>query len=202
MARGSLVAAALLLATAGPARGAGASWLDAPAPAGWNKAGAKVPRPPKFDPDPFLAKQCAGQVRQPLTDADRAVAGRGWKLMGAELSFGDTSVVLARSGVDGMCRPLGYQAFVFSGGKFAGTLSPRNMDARTDGAAQVPQLASASELSVTYARYAPKDPLCCPSRLSTVRFRVDAQPGGPAVVPVSVSTVATEPPAAAPAPKE
>ena len=33
---------------------------------------------------------------------------------------------------DGMCRPLGYQLFVFVGGSFAGTLSPLPMDSRAD----------------------------------------------------------------------
>ncbi len=199
MARSLLVAAAAAVALlAGPARAGGSAWLDAPVPKGWNKAGAAIPRPPRFDPDPFLEKRCKGEIREAYTDADRAVAKRGWKLIGAELSFGDASVVVARSGVDGMCRPLGYQGFVFSGGRFAGTLAPRSMDSRTDGAGQLPVLDSASSLSVVYARYASSDPLCCPSRLSTVRFRIDQTPAGPVLVPVSTTTVATEKPAAKP----
>jgi hypothetical protein len=187
------------LSPAIPAAAGTGAWLDAPAPKGWNVAGAKIPRPPKFDPDPFLAKQCEGQVRAAISAADRAVAARGWKLMGAALAFGDTEVVLARSGVDGMCRPLGYQAFVFSGGRFAGTLAPRPMDSRTDGAGQVPELLSATGIAVSFARYVPKDPLCCPSRLSTVRFRIETAPGGPVVTPLSTTTVSTSVPGAEPA---
>jgi len=58
------------------------------------------------------------------------------------------------SAFDGMCRPLGYQFFVFSGGRFAGTLSPHPMDSRTDGAAQIPPLVSARELAAAFSRYA------------------------------------------------
>ena len=36
---------------------------------------------------------------------------------------------------DGMCRPLGYQSFVFVDGVFAGTVSPEPMNSRTTGAA-------------------------------------------------------------------
>ena len=53
-----------------------AAWLDLPAPPAWNKPGAKIPPAPRFDPDPFLAKQCAGEVRAPASDADRAVGRR------------------------------------------------------------------------------------------------------------------------------
>lgn len=176
---------------AGPASPAGGAWLDAKPLATWNHAGAKIPRAPRFDPDPFLAKQCAGQARDPVSAADRAVVKAGWKLIGSSQRFGDTEVLLGRSGVDGMCRPLGYQAFVFSGGRFAGTLAPRTMDSRTDGAAQAPELWSAGTLSVTFARYAGRDPLCCPSRTSTVRYRIDAGPGGPVVTATDVVTAAT-----------
>jgi heat shock protein HslJ len=187
---------------AAPASPADGAWLDAPTPKAWNKPGAKIPRAPRFDPDPFLAKQCASQTRAPATDADRAVAAAGWKLFGASQRFGSTEVLLGRSGVDGMCRPLGYQVFVFSGGRFAGTLAPRPMDSRSDGAAQLPQLIAAETLTVPFSRYTSRDPLCCPSRLSTVEYRIETSPKGPVLAAGSVNTVATaEPvPAAEPAP--
>jgi heat shock protein HslJ len=187
---------------AGPTPAGGASWLDAPTPKAWNKPGAKIPRAPRFDPDPFLARQCANQTRAPATDADRAVAAAGWKLFGASQRFGTTEVLLGRSGVDGMCRPLGYQVFVFSGDRFAGTLAPRPMDSRSDGAAQLPQLVAAGTLTAPFSRYSSRDPLCCPSRLSTVEYRLADTPKGPVLVAGSVNTVTTaEPaPAAPPAP--
>ena len=194
--RGKAGLAALLalgVTWAGAATPSGGRWLDQPTPPAWNKAGAKVPLAPRFDPDPFLAKQCASQERAPASDPDRAVAKAGWKLLGASQRFGETEVVLGRSGVDGQCRPLGYQAFVFSRGRFAGTLAPRPMDSRTDGAAQVPQVWSADTIVVPFSRYASGDPLCCPSRLSTVQYRVETGAEGPLVKATDVTTVPTGP---------
>jgi heat shock protein HslJ len=188
----ALAALASLIVTwpAGATASSG-EWLDQPVLPAWNRAGAKIPRAPRFDPDPFLAKQCAPQARAPASDSDRAVARAGWTLLGASQRFGGTEVVLGRSGVDGMCRPLGYQGFVFSGGRFAGTLAPRPMDSRTDGAAQVPQLWSADAIVVSFLRYGSADPLCCPSRTSTVRYEVEAGAKGPLVKAVDVTTVTT-----------
>jgi heat shock protein HslJ len=175
---------------------AGASWLDPAAPARWNAAGAKIPLAPRTAPDASLAGQCASQSRRPASAGDRAVTAAGWKLLGASQRFGDTEVVGGQSGFDGMCRPTGYQFFVFSGGRFAGTVSPGPMDSRTDGAAQVPVLASAHDLAVTFSRYTPSDPLCCPSSLTTVRYRLDAQPRGPVLVPTGAATSRTGDPLA------
>ena len=193
---------AIGICCAGTASAADGAWLDTPTPKAWNKPGAKIPRAPRFDPDPFLDKQCAKQARAPASEADRAVAAAGWKLFGASQRFGTTEVLLGRSGVDGMCRPLGYQVFVFSGGRVAGTLAPRPMDSRSDGAAQLPQLIAAETLTVPFCRYTSRDPLCCPSRLSTVEYRIEATPKGPVLTAGSVYTASTaEPtPAAAPAP--
>jgi heat shock protein HslJ len=176
---------------------AGPAWLDPAAPARWNVAGAKVPPAPKSAPDVLLANRCAAQLRRPASAADRAVAAAGWKLLGASQRFGDTEIVGGQSGFDGMCRPTGYQFFVFSGGRFAGTVSPDPMDSRTDGAAQVPVLGSARDLTVAFSRYTPSDPLCCPSSLTTVRYRMDDQPRGPVLLPVGATTTRTGDPQAA-----
>jgi heat shock protein HslJ len=192
--------ASLVVTWPAGAQASSGGWLDQPALPAWNKAGSKIPRAPRFDPDPFLAKQCATQTRAPASDADREVARAGWKLLGASQRFGETEVVLGRSGVDGMCRPLGYQAFVFSGGRFAGTLSPRPMDSRSDGAAQLPQVWSADAIVVSFLRYGSADPLCCPSRTSTVQYKVEAGPQGPVVKAVDVTTVATGEAPSPPAP--
>jgi hypothetical protein len=73
---------------------------------------------------------------------------------------------------DGMCRPMSYQAFVFSNGSFVGTLSPVPMDSRTDGALSTFRLLDASRVQAEFARYTESDPLCCPSRISTVDYSV------------------------------
>jgi hypothetical protein len=160
----------------------GARGADAGAPA------RKIPRAPPSTPDPILARQCAKQIRAPASAADRAVAAAGWMLLGASQRFGETEVVGGQSGFDGMCRPLGYQFFVFSGGRFAGTFSPVPMDARTDGSCQLPQVVSAGDLTVPFSRYAPSDPLCCPSRITTVQFQLQK---GPVLVATSASTAPT-----------
>jgi heat shock protein HslJ len=85
-----------------------------------------------------------------------------------------------------MCRPNQYQDFVFVRGVFAGTLSPQLMDSRTDGALSQVSLQSATRLTVVYARYASADPLCCPSRTTSVIF--DIASDKPAVRPASAST--------------
>jgi heat shock protein HslJ len=196
--RAALAATVALLVLFASGARAGGTWLDMPTLPAWNKPGARIPTAPRFDPDPFLAKRCDGEARPPASDADRAVEAAGWKLVGASQRFGDTEVVLGRSGVDGMCRPLGYQAFVFVGGRFAGTLAPRPMDSRTDGAAQVPHLLSAGAMAVPFSRYARPDPLCCPSRISTVQYRIDAGAKGPLVRATGVTTVPTADPTAPP----
>lgn len=177
-----------LIAATGLASAAEPSWLDAATPAGWNQPGARVPavglRLPE-SPDP----RCREQYRQPSRGAaDRAVVKAGWKLVGPLQVFGATELVTAARGADGMCRPLGYQAFVFVDGQFAGTLSPQPMDARTDGCVIAIHLVAPDRLTVEYARYADQDPLCCPSATSAASFTVRRLRAGPVVAPVDVST--------------
>ena len=71
-------------------------------------------------------------------------------------------------------------------GVFAGTLSPRVMDSRTDGAVDRVFVQSASRLTAEYARYATKDALCCPSRRTSVSFDIANDP--PVLRPVSAMT--------------
>ncbi|PYM44502.1 MAG: LppP/LprE family lipoprotein, partial [Candidatus Rokuibacteriota bacterium] len=95
---------------------------------------APVPEAPPPQGDPADTPRCKEQVRVPGSSTDRAVASRGWTLLGPATTSGATTIVLAATSVDGMCRPLSYQAFVFVKGRFAGTLSPVPMDSREDGA--------------------------------------------------------------------
>jgi len=174
------------------------SWLDREVPSAWNVPGAKIPAAPKAEPDAVLARQCASLVRPSASATDRAVAAAGWKLLGASQRFGDTEIVGGQSAFDGMCRPLGYQFFVFSGGRFAGTVSPAPMDSRTDGAAQIPQVVAAAELTLPFSRYAPSDPLCCPSRITTVQFKLQKGKAGPVLAAKGATSAPTGEPRAAP----
>ena len=166
---------------------AGGAWLDAPRPAGWNQPGAPVPPAPRTGNAAADFARCAEQLRPATSPEDRAVVKAGWRLFGPYQRFGATSILRALSGVDGMCRPLGYQEFVFRDGHFAGTLAPAPMDARTDGATDTIFLYEADRITVTYRRYADTDPLCCPSRTSTVVFGFVGE-GVAAVVPEAVTT--------------
>jgi hypothetical protein len=128
------------------------------------------------------------------------VARAGWSLVAPPVRGGPVEIVLGASGVDGMCRPNGYQLLAFSGGRFAGTLAPRPMDARTDGAVDLPTVDGSGVVEAGFRRYAASDPLCCPSRTSTVTFRVEAAAGGPVLRADSVRTTRDEVPGGAPPP--
>jgi hypothetical protein len=126
-------------------------------------------------------------VRAPRSPTDQAVRTAGWFLFGdPDQPFPDTTIVKADTAVDGMCRPWGYQFFVFVNGTFAGALSPVPMNSRTDGSLVRVEAAGDDQLATHYNRYAPPDPLCCPSRTSTVTYRLDR--AARLVVPVSVRT--------------
>jgi LppP/LprE lipoprotein len=171
-----------------PASPGGGGWLDRPL-APWNQAGAPVPRSPDATPHQAENRErCRAVIRTPASAADRAVTAAGWWLSGPARTLGDTSVVAASADWDGMCRPWSYQVFVFVGDRFAGTLSPVLMNARTDGAWQAARIESPFHLTADFLRYTTADPLCCPSRLSEVAYRIDPVAGGPVVMPTVVLT--------------
>jgi hypothetical protein len=87
-----------------------------------------------------------------------------------------------------MCRPDSYQDFVFVNGKFAGTLSPILMNARSDGGAVKITFPAAVKILVDFDRYTDKDPLCCPSRISEGTFEIRYEGGKPVVVLSGVRT--------------
>jgi len=87
-----------------------------------------------------------------------------------------------------MCRPLGFNGFVFIDGHFAGTLSPVNMNSRSDGVLQtIPTLQLGSPLHATYLRYSDRDPLCCPSLPPVqVTYRIDGAGANQILVPDTI----------------
>ncbi len=172
----SFCAMTFLLAAA-EARPASESWLDRPL-TDWNRSrGGQVtplPEPPDV-PDMAAPDICNERMRQPAQSFERTLVARGWKLFGPVQVFGPAQVVMATSGLDGMCRPLGFQVFVLWDGRYAGTLSPVAMQARTDGALVRVELLSPSRMTAEFSRYAPGDPACCPSRTAVVNYVM--QPG-------------------------
>lgn len=165
-------------------QGTGPSWLDQPRPASWNMPGLEVPAAPPIQGD--VDARCRRSARPPQLDEDKRVRERGWQLFGPFQGGWQIVVIGGTAGYDGMCRPRQYQQFVFVRGVFAGTLSPRAMDSRTDGALGRLFLQGESRLTAEYQRYAPTDPLCCPSRTTSVVF--DIANDTPAVRPVSAFT--------------
>ncbi|HEX2184673.1 MAG TPA: LppP/LprE family lipoprotein, partial [Chloroflexota bacterium] len=190
------------------------SWLDQPQPANWNGYYASIPSAPTLSPAPGeaappLDPQCTATERAATTQADEMLTAAGWRLFGQPVtsSNGEVKVVSALSGYDGMCRPMGYQQFVFAEGeRFIGMTSPAPMASREDGAADTPTFTGADTLSVPFSRYGPEDPACCPTRQTVVTYRIDRQAAWPLLVPVSATTSPTASPApeaapmAAPAP--
>jgi len=181
-ARSLLLFVALLVAKSAEAQ-LGA-WLDQPL-ASWNQAGVTIPAAPAPKGDSPTDPRCARGVRPPETPSERLVSSAGWSLYAEPKKRGTVTVLLGEASIDGMCRPWDYQAFVFVKGAFAGTLSPSVMDSRTDGALSEIRFPAPSAIEVVFLRYTDTDPLCCPSRLTTVRYRIERGPKGPVVVPVS-----------------
>jgi hypothetical protein len=156
------------------------AWLDRPL-AAWNTPGMPVPSP--LIPDAQLEPLCASQVRSPETPQDQAVAEAGWSLYASYEGGWGVMLVSGTSGMDGMCRPSGYNTFVFVDGEFAGTISPEPMAARATGAGRVISFHK-DVVTARFVRYAPTDPLCCPSRGAVlIEEHIQRGPDGPVLVP-------------------
>jgi LppP/LprE lipoprotein len=197
---GTAILVALLLATAlalGTAPGAAAqtvSWLDSP-PRAFNTPGAAVPAaPPSATP---AGDRCRARERPAAGPEETRVAAAGWRLeeYWPTRRAGDLTLVMGNAEYDGMCRDASFNGFVFVGGRFAGTIAPAPMSARTDGVlSDLPTISSDRRVVASFIRYAPSDPLCCPSRGQTrVTYRVDAPAAGPVLVPDQIVQVPPTP---------
>ena len=163
---------------------ADASWLDQPV-VNWNEAAMPLPQAPPMDPG--TNPRCLPLGRPAETAADQALTDSGWTLFGTYQGGWNTYVVRALSGYDGMCRPIGYNEFVFVDGQFAGTISPELMSSRSDGVGDVRFFAMPDSLTAEFQRYLPTDALCCPSGHSTVVYQVSRTPDGPVLVPRTIT---------------
>jgi hypothetical protein len=186
---GRSIAFALFLTGAVFAQAPEPSWLDRPL-SNWNTPGRALPRAvPTNETATEMAKRCAFPPPLRGTPGEQALADAGWRpfhLFDRQIVQRDVEVVGGLAASDGMCRPLHFNAFVFVNGRLAGTLSPSDMDSRTDGSIGVARLAEDDTIAAEFARFAKTDPLCCPSARVTVRYRIDRQTTPPIVVPVSV----------------
>ncbi|MBV8809856.1 MAG: LppP/LprE family lipoprotein [Acidobacteriaceae bacterium] len=164
-----------------------ASWLDEAKPASWNLPGLSIPAAPRMDG--AVDPRCRTLTRPAELEQDRGLQNHGWDLIGPYQGGWQILVIEGTASYDGMCRPRQYQAFVFVRGVFAGTLSPQLMDSRSDGALTRVTLQSKNRLTAGFLRYAATDPLCCPSKITSVEFEI--APDAPVVRPVSASTSPT-----------
>lgn len=170
------------------------SWLDRPF-VNWNRqVGSlpELPQPSAAHGESAITNRCRAQVRQPANAAESALVRRGWMLYGPVQSYEMTNIVTALSGFDGMCRPLGFQAFVHWEGRYAGTLSPVLMNSRTNESLTGIHLISATSIAADFVRYTEADALCCPSRISSVLYNL-RRDDIPTLTPTSVTHRATCP---------
>ena len=171
----------LPLLLASPARAQDETWLDGDL-VSWNTPGMVIPAAPTIDGN--LDPRCVERERPAETAEDEALVAEGWRLFLPYQRGWGVTLISGLASYDGMCRPMGYQSFVFVDGVFAGTISPEPMDSRTTGAATDVNLWYADQVSAEYLRYAPDDPLCCASSTDSVQFTIEETPGGPVLNPV------------------
>jgi LppP/LprE lipoprotein len=179
------IASALTLSPASAMRADGA-WLDESF-VNWNAPGQTIPTAPAAPS--AMDPRCERLHRPTETPEDEAVAAAGWTVFGTYQSGWGVRVVHGLVAHDGMCRPLGYQEFVFVNGVFAGTISPTPMNARTDGAETSTDISAPGEnVQAQFVRYTDADAFCCPSRTSSVAYRINQDGGMPVLVPGAVYT--------------
>jgi hypothetical protein len=151
------------------------SWLDSVRE--WQFSAAELRRGQSQNPNP----QCDTASREPQGAAERLLVGEGWKLAAASVSRRDRAslieVVQGFRQYDGMCRPLNFQAFVFINDRPIGTLSPRLMNSREDGAMNRVSISDSGEITANFLRYRATDALCCPSRESLAVYSVMQEAG-------------------------
>jgi len=165
------------------------AWLDSP-PRRWNKPGMSLPHAPTANRDK-IAPVCKPLPDRRDTTEESALTDAGWLVFISKNDGHGLTVVGASADLDGMCRPNRYQDFAFVNGKFAGTLSPKLMNARSDGASSTVSFASAGKIIANFSRYTGRDPLCCPSAISVATYEIREDSGRPIVVLTGVYTHTT-----------
>lgn len=193
--RSALFASALLLCcttAAVPQTPTGTTWLDRPL-ASWNLDGRfPAVASPNERRDQILAR-C--QVPASRTDGHRALEGLGWIAydhLDRSLSQGDVEIVAGMMDADDMCRPVGFQLFVFVAGRLAGTLSPDVMTTGQDASAGAVRIVNPDTISAEFARYGNKDAPCCPTARVSVRYRIDRSGSQPMLTPLEVRTTRSQ----------
>lgn len=165
------------------------TWLDETN--NWNSPGASIPMAPAQEGNNLA--NCQHTVRSVALPEDKLVEEAGWTLTNAAQIYGATTLVTGMANTGGMCRPFDYQVFVFTNGKFSGTLSPLPMDSRSDGSLFKLDLYREGLIDASFNRYGPNDAQCCASRESRLFYEVDTQTNPPVLVPRLPGNTITRP---------
>ncbi len=145
-------------------------WLDMKPLPSWNERKRAILETKKISHAEL--KRCAVVVRQPTLPQDFLLTKMGWTLVGAAHVFGKTTIITTAEALDGMCRPLKFENYVFVGNRVAGTLSPGQMDSRTDGYLTDIKIPTEKSITAEFARYLESDALCCPSKIEAVTYTI------------------------------
>ncbi len=147
------------------------TWLDGNT--NWNISEASIPQAPQQDGNNL--SNCQHTLRTAALPEDKLVEAAGWTLTDSAQIYGATTLITGMANADGMCRPFVYQVFVFTKGKFSGTLSPIPMNSRTDGSMFKLNLYREGMIDASFNRYSPDDAQCCASRESRLFYRVEEE---------------------------
>lgn len=159
-----------------------AAWLDQQPIPNWNQAGGSIPRAPRLGAA-AKGSDCTPAHGLAESPEERLLEKAGWLLFGVPTRTSSISVLSASGEVDASCRPKSFQMFVFVAGRFAGTVSPGPMGTRADGSAGTVLIGPDKTIRVSFDRYAEGDPLCCPSRVTPVNYRIELSDGSPVLTP-------------------
>lgn len=177
LARGAITAFALLSITGAGVLAQDSSWLDQPL-YWWNQPGDYVPVAPELG---YNTGDCESVV--PATAEQQTVSDAGWLPVGSVMRSEHVAIVYGTTDFDGMCRPMGYQAFVFVDQVYAGTISPVTMASRYDGAGSIKGFTDQT-VTARFSRYSPQDPACCPHDVLDVFYRIVGTSDGPVLRPI------------------
>jgi LppP/LprE lipoprotein len=150
------------------------NWLDGPR-RDWNTAGMTVPGP-GVD---ISVVGCEAGLRPAETAEDEAVVAAGWRLGEPFRAAWGVKVIEGIAWLDGLCRPIRYQEFVFVDGTFAGTIAPTLMSSRAGDPGRV-EWFNRDSVHVEFERFRPGDAFCCPSGAPVrLTFNINRTPSGP-----------------------
>ncbi len=165
-----LFVATVIFFSLGLSVAAQSAWLDLKPLPSWNERKRAILETKKISPAEL--KRCAVVVRQPALPQDFLLTKMGWTLVGAAHVFAKTTIITTAEAFDGMCRPLKFENYVFVGNRVAGTLSPGQMDSRTDGYLTDIKMPTEKSITAEFARYRESDALCCPYKIEAVTYKI------------------------------